>query len=434
MKKTLLFAVLAGVMAICISSCKKEPQDGPKETYTIEFRQDMNVALVGTAVKFTDLSLGATSRTWKFQDGTPATSTDAEVSVVFGSFGQKNCSLEVTFPDKSTQKKEFTIQVNEELSAAIAVSGLSPKGCAKKGTEITFSLEDIKGGADAYEWTFPGGTPATSTEASPKVVWNSQINDVEVTCVVKRTTDNSTITVTKNIIAGNYPLFTVDDAFGKDMYSFDKYDALGSAHIWGDCGSGAVERNDCNTNPGLFTYVTPGANGTAKGLKINLPSISVEQVFEKNYEFNFRDNWSNNAVVTIGDKLELKMSLKVADPTTMASIFWGKLSYQLDSWNWDNSRGIKPEDSWAEIFPEFDYETCISYGHIDLGEFSIISEEHPDAIFTTEWQEYTWVFDTGEGPFAAYKGIVLPNTYITFGLVATGAVCIDEIQLNVIED
>ena len=116
----------------------------------------------------------------------------------------------------------------EDLYADLSVSGLTPKGCAKKGAEITFALDNLKGGPVTYSWTFPGGTPATSTEESPKVVWNDQINDVEVSVVITSEADGSTLTLKQNIIAGkiHFPeqpdqviQMTVNVAHGDDPLS-----------------------------------------------------------------------------------------------------------------------------------------------------------------------------------------------------------------------
>ena len=177
----------------------------------------------------------------------------------------------------------------------------------------------------------------------------------------------------------------------------------------------------------------PGANGTKRGLKLNFPQKSVEEAMANAYEFNFRDNWSNNAIVTIGQKLELKMSFKVADATTLATVTWGIIGNDVETWLWDNARGIKPEDSWSDIYPEIDYESALALGNLPFGQFAVATDENPE-LFASEWKEYSWIFDTSIADFAPYKGLVLPNTYITFGIIATGAVCIDEIQLNVIED
>lgn len=109
----------------------------------------------------------------------------------------------------------------EELYAELSVKGLTPKGCAKKGAEITFALDNLKGGPVTYNWTFPGGTPATSTEESPKVVWNDQINDVEVSVVITSEADGSTLTLKQNIVAGNYPCMRTYPEADYDPWSFE---------------------------------------------------------------------------------------------------------------------------------------------------------------------------------------------------------------------
>lgn len=64
---------------------------------------------------FTDYSTGVKSRLWTFSGGSPATSTDKEVSVSFSKEGPVTVKVEVTFLDDFTETKEFVIQVGNEL-------------------------------------------------------------------------------------------------------------------------------------------------------------------------------------------------------------------------------------------------------------------------------------------------------------------------------
>lgn len=70
---------------------------------------------VGTPIIFTDYSTGVKSRLWTFPGGTPETSTEEEVSVIFEKEGPVLCKVEVTFVDDFTETRYFPIQVGNEL-------------------------------------------------------------------------------------------------------------------------------------------------------------------------------------------------------------------------------------------------------------------------------------------------------------------------------
>lgn len=427
--------ILAAACVLFAASC--QPKEDPKaEVYTIEFTQSTQVVMAGVPVKFTDLSAGATSRAWTFQDGTPATSSDAEVTVTFQNGGVKNCALEVTFKDGSKQKEDITINVTENLAAELKVEGLTERGCAPLGKAVKFSLADVKGAPTSYEWSFPGGKPATSTEAEPSVIWEDQNNDVVVKVVVKRASDNASIELSQNLIAGNYPLWVADDRFEIDTYTFDKYPNLGSAFIWGNTDGTAIGRHDISTNPEMFVRVPGGAAGTEYGLKIMLPEQDLMAAQSNAYEFCFRDNWSNNAQIVVGQKFELSFYAKV-DEGVFATSHWMNLMNNVEGWLWDNARDIKPENAWSDIYPDIDYEAALaSGGAVTLWSVSLMTIKGGEdyTFFGTDWTKYSFIIDTNIPDFAPFQGIALYNTYITMGLLSTGPIYFDQIQLNLIEE
>ena len=187
MKKILTSAALCGLIGLV--SCQEESKKSIEKDFG--FDASTQTAIVGETVTFTDYSINVDSRTWTFPDGSPASSEEAVVDVTFNSAGEKKVNLTVTYADGTEDSGTMTVSVLDPMSAEIAVAGLTERGCAKKGAEIAFSLENVVGGPTSYEWTFPGGTPETSAEASPKVVWNDQINNVEVSCRLTRETDGA---------------------------------------------------------------------------------------------------------------------------------------------------------------------------------------------------------------------------------------------------
>lgn len=282
-----------------------------------KYKVSAEVALKGEAVTFTDYSINVDSRQWTFEDGTPATSSEAVVSVTFNAAGEKKATLTVNYSDGTKDQATMTVKVLDDLSAEIAVAGLTEKGCAKKDTEVTFSLENVAGEPTSYSWTFPGGTPATSTEASPKVVWNDQINDVAVTCEITRANDGAKFTATKHIIAGNYPLLGSDETF--DVYGFER----GNVNDGWYCCVQFPGDADAGLRPQSMTIADGGANVTSKCMKLDISAITDGATI---YELASRNTWPYNASLEVGKKYELSFWLKAEGMTygdgIAASCYW----------------------------------------------------------------------------------------------------------------
>ena len=74
------------------------------------------------------------------------------------------------------------------------------EGCA--GMEVTFT--DASVGAVSWSWTFPGGTPVTSVEQNPVVVYNTK-GDYDVTLEISDGTDTQVMTKTNYIHVDDVP-------------------------------------------------------------------------------------------------------------------------------------------------------------------------------------------------------------------------------------
>lgn len=420
---------------ILFSACKDD------ETIEKDFKYDVTVDGVsstevqkGGTATFTDYSINVKSRVWTFEDATPATSGDAVVDVVFNSQGTKKATLTVTYKDGSKDEGTINMTVLNSLSAEISATGLTEKSCAKKGATIKFALDNVKGDPTSYSWTFPGGTPETSTDAAPSVVWNDQINSVDVTCVLTRAEDGVTTTVTKNIIAGNYPLFTEDAKKGIDIFGFEKGDGYKNWYAWGRLTGETVAR-DCAE---LFSVVDGGANGSSKSLKIDLSNVSILDNFNI-MEIAHRNSWPDNATMEVGKKYELAFWMK-AD-IIYAGCFWLQLFSYTPDWLNDPLRGLEAASNWKEYFGE-DY---VVSGMTKLYENAITTLGYDDSgnlvgtetLLTTDWKKYSWEFTLGEDGSLGANGTVMRNCYLAMGLSGAGqpvGVYLDELQLNLIEE
>ncbi len=420
MKKVLLAAATCGV--IFAVSCKKEDKTIDKDfSYSIPTE-----AIVGNSIVVEDLSINVKSRTWTFEDALPETSTESKVSVTFTKDGDKKVTLTVNYADGTKDEVTKTVTVKDYFSAQIHAEGLTPNHCAAKGTEITFSLDPLenKSGMDlTYAWTFPGATPATSTESKPKVVWNSQINDLEVTCTVTRS-DGAKLELSYPLTAGNYPLLKVDNY---DVYGFEKGE--GCTKGWYDWiqfpGEAAA-----GEHPNNFTIVDGGANGTAKAMKIDISPITNGTDI---CEIAHRNSWPTNAWLEVGKKYEFTFWLK--SEGAYGACYWVHLYSYCPDWLNDPLRGAAAKEDWKEVFGS----DFVEGGQIRLYEnaiTSVIQDDTQEAGYriegalSTEWTKYTFEF-TPSGT----EGDVYRNCYLCLGISGMGAkIYIDEVQINLIEE
>ncbi|AMR28133.1 hypothetical protein A0257_14245 [Hymenobacter psoromatis] len=123
----------------------------------------------GSTVQFTDASLFTpTSYAWSFPGGTPATSTVANPVVTYNAAGTYDATLTVTNASGNSTRT---------LSAVVTISNVKPTAnfTARQapicpGGQVKFTNRSTNC-ASTYAWTFPGGTPATSTDANPTVTF-----------------------------------------------------------------------------------------------------------------------------------------------------------------------------------------------------------------------------------------------------------------------
>ena len=123
-------------------------------------------------VALTNTSTGADDYSWTFQNGNPETSDiENPENVVFNEPGDYLITLEVNNSTGESLNKQETITVAPHLETDFDY-------------EISFNDEDLQVpvtltmvnnsiSATDYSWTFTGGTPETSTEENPIVIYNT---------------------------------------------------------------------------------------------------------------------------------------------------------------------------------------------------------------------------------------------------------------------
>lgn len=157
----------------------------------------------GSTVTFTDLSTNSpTSWNWSFPGGTPSTSVAQNPVITYSASGVFGVTLTAT---NSSGSNTFTVSnyitVNTCASPVINFSGWPTTLCT--GQSVNFS--DLSSNSPtSWNWTFPGGTPASSTVQNPVVTY-SAAGTYNVTLSATNAFGTNTSTVTNYINVSNCP-------------------------------------------------------------------------------------------------------------------------------------------------------------------------------------------------------------------------------------
>ncbi len=183
-----------------------------------------SVADMNTVI-FTNTSILGDTYSWDFGDGNNSVLENPTHS--YDDEGSYEVSLRVTNECGTT---EF---VKTILLSSIPVAGYSASitsGCIPLSVMFT---DNSSSNVTAWDWRFPGGTPETSTEASPTVVYE-MTGEYDVTLIVTSGSGNDTLEMSDFIITDDLPTasfqFTsiteldyefTNTSFGATSYSWD---------------------------------------------------------------------------------------------------------------------------------------------------------------------------------------------------------------------
>lgn len=149
-----------------------------------------NFSSNGLVVTFTNTSSNATSYSWNFGDNTTSTLPNPVHTYAIG--GTYTVVLTAT-NDCGTTTVSKTVTL--ALPPVTAFTAAPTLGCAP----LTVQFTNQTTGALSYNWSFPGGTPATSTAVNPSVVFaNSGTYTVTLTSTNAGGTSTATQTITVN--------------------------------------------------------------------------------------------------------------------------------------------------------------------------------------------------------------------------------------------
>lgn len=196
---------------------------------------------------FFNISENGTTYTWDFGDG----STSTEFSPVH-SYADTGTYIVLLTAANNCGSTSFTSEIVIVVDAPLPSFTVSEaQGCAP--FEVTFADQSV-GMVTGWNWAFQGGTPATSTEQSPTVVFNAP-GTYDVSLTVTGPGGSQAILSAGAIVVGTIPVAafstTTDDALAA---SFINNSQNASSYIW-DFGDGATSTD---INP-THVYTEPGS-------------------------------------------------------------------------------------------------------------------------------------------------------------------------------
>jgi PKD repeat protein len=199
---------------------------------------------VQNSVSFTNTTAGATTYTWTFGDGN--SSNEANPTHTYAADGIYTVILAAT-NDCGTTFVEQTVTIVTVPVAAFTFNGAI--GCSPFIVLFDNTSSD---NATSIEWTFEGGTPATSTEENPLVTWDAP-GVYTVTLVASNSAGSSTATASITVTGGPTAGFTSQTA-GLSVI-FNNSSQNGGTYDW-DFGDGTTsqEENPTHTYAATGTY------------------------------------------------------------------------------------------------------------------------------------------------------------------------------------
>jgi PKD repeat protein len=202
-------------------------------TVNANFSASPTQVVQGGSIQFSDLSTGSpNSWSWSFPGGTPSTSTQQNPTITYNTAGTYNVTLTATNGIGSTdvETKSAYIQVITSGSAPIANFVASSTSVAISNT-VTFT-DQTAGNPTSWSWSFPGGTPSTSTLQNPVVTYNT-LGNYSVSLIATNSAGNDTELKTNYITVTN-PVYcegsSVNNAY--ERITNVQFGSINNASAW----------------------------------------------------------------------------------------------------------------------------------------------------------------------------------------------------------
>lgn len=223
----------------------------------------------GLTMTFENITPGGTNNTyfWNFGDGN--TSSMFNPVHTYNDAGIYDVNLEA-FNACGTEFIVIPVSVYDDPFADFTAN--NTLGC----TPMSVTYDDLSTGLiDSWNWTFEGGTPATSTLENPTIVYNTE-GTYDVTLEVTNQEGTSTLTIDDYIVVLDLPTADFSYTVNGSQVSFTNTSSGATSYVWnfGD-GNTSTNTNPVHTYGGSGTYSVELLAGNTCGSLAHLETIII---------------------------------------------------------------------------------------------------------------------------------------------------------------
>lgn len=131
----------------------------------------------GSSVSFVDQSSNnPTSWSWSFPGGNPSSSTAQNPIITYSTAGNYDVTLTVNNQSGNNAKTLTNyIQVNQVVQTPVAQFAANGNTTITAGSSVSF-VDQSSNNPTSWSWSFPGGTPSSSTAQNPAVTYSTSGN------------------------------------------------------------------------------------------------------------------------------------------------------------------------------------------------------------------------------------------------------------------
>ena len=199
----------------------------------------------GTSIGFENQSLGGTSYTWDFGDGKSSVETNPQHS--YSTSGNFIVTMVATNACGSASFQDTVLLIT--LPTAV-VSANTTNGCAP--LIVQYNAQNANG-TKTWDWTFPGGTPSTSTSPNPRIIYNT-IGNYDVSLTVGNSAGANTTLLQKYIQVYEAPSALFSMAIQNNTVAIRNNSTNANIFNW-DFGDGTTSTS---SDPISHTYLHNG--------------------------------------------------------------------------------------------------------------------------------------------------------------------------------
>ncbi len=160
-----IFLIQAGLMILALFTLQCSSDD-EASVLQADFTADVTTIPSGGVVTFTDQTIGVPDlRTWTFPGGTPPTFNGTEAKITYSIPGTYDVTLTaLNAQNTSTETKEDYITVTFVTDFSADKTEIEPG-------ETVFFTDETNGSPNSWNWSFTGGSPATSDQQDVSVTY-----------------------------------------------------------------------------------------------------------------------------------------------------------------------------------------------------------------------------------------------------------------------